>query len=251
MILETGDYTKIKTQERARVGQPGEPIAAMTKPGSVVISPGQETSVAKMLFSKTSVHNYENLCNLDVLGVKNEHKNTDEKICDEFQKQLGRSDEGWYETDLIWKEKHLPLNNNKSGSLGRLNNLFRNFSRNNQLETYNDIIREQQKAEIVETVDRNANCQNKEFYMPHKVVIRKSAQTAKVWIVYDASAKPNSNSASLNGCLETGPCLQTLLSDILVRTRLRPVLLCGDIEKAFLQIRIRENDGDALRFHWI
>ena len=202
---------------------------------------------------------------MDVLGVKDEHTNRDEKIYDEFQKQLRRSDEGWYETNLVWKEKHPPLNDNKSGSLGRLNNLLRNLSRNNQLETYDDIIREQQKAGIVEkvdtreqkkagiveTVDRNANCQNKEFYMPHKAVIRESAQTKKVPIVYDASAKPNSNSASLNVCLETGPSLQNLLWDIIVRSRFRPILLCGDIEKAFLQIRIRENDRDALHFHWI
>ena len=135
--------------------------------------------------------------------------------------------------------------------MGRLNNLLRNLSRNNQLETYDDIIREHQKAGIVETVDRNVNCQSKEFYMSHKAVIRESAQTTKVRIVYDASAKPNSNTPLLNDCLETGPSLQNFLWDILVRTRLRPVLLCGDIEKAFLEIRIRENDGDALRFHWI
>ena len=92
-----------------------------------------------------------------------------------------------------------------------MNNLLHNLSRDNQLETYDDIIREQQKAGIVETVDRNANCQNKECYMPHKAVIRESAQTATVRIVYDASAKPNSNSASLNDCLETGPSLQNLL----------------------------------------
>ena len=251
VILRAGDYTKIKTQERARIGQPGEPIAELTKLGWVVISPGQETSVAKMLFHKTSVYDYENLCNLDALDVKDEHTNRDEKIYDAFQKQLRRSDEGWYETNLIWKEKHAPLNDNKSGSLGRLNNLLRNLSRNNQLETYDDITREQQKVGIVETVDRNANCQNKEFYMRHKAVIRGSAQTTKVRIVYDASAKPNSNSASLNDCLETGPSLQNLLWDILVRSRLRPALLCGDIEKAFLQIRIRENDRDVLRFHWI
>ena len=85
--------------------------------------------------------------------------------------------------------------------------------------------------------------------MPHKAVVRESAQTAKIGIVYYASAKPNSNSASLNDCLETGPSLQNLLWDILVRTRLRPILLCGDIEKAFLQIRIRGNDRDALHFH--
>ena len=148
-------------------------------------------------------------------------------------------------------QKHPPLNNNKSGILGRLNNLLGNLSRNNQLETYDDIIREQQKAGIVETVDRNVNYQNKEFYMPHKAVTRESAQTTKFRIVYDTSTKRNSNSALLNDCLETGSSLQNLLWDILVRTRLRPVLLCGDIEKAFLQIRIRENDRDALRFHWI
>ena len=104
---------------------------------------------------------------MDVLGIKDKHTKRYGKIYDEFQKQLGRSDEGWYETNLIWKEKHPPLNNNKSGSLGRLNNLYRNLSLNNQLETYDDIIREQQKAGIVETVDRNVNCQKREFYMPH------------------------------------------------------------------------------------
>ena len=251
VILGAGDYLKFKNQKRARVGEPGEPIAEMIKLGWIVIYPGQETFVTKMLFSKTSVHDCENLCNLDVLGVNDEHRNRDEKIYNEFQKQLARIDAKWYETNLIWKEKHPPLNNNKSGSLGRLNNLLHNLSRDNQLETYDDIIREQQKAGIVETVDRNTSCQNREFYMPHKAVIRESAQTTKVRIVYDASAKPNSNTPLLNDCLETGPSLQNFLWDILVRTRLRPVLLCGDIEKAFLQIRIRENDRDALRFHWI
>ena len=79
VLLEAGDYTKIKTQEMARVGQPGEPIAELTKLGWVVISPGQETSVTKILFSKTSVHDYENLCNLDVLGAKDEHTKRDRK----------------------------------------------------------------------------------------------------------------------------------------------------------------------------
>ena len=133
VILATGDYTKIKTQERARVGQPGEPIAELTKRGWVIIFQGQETS--KLVFSKTSVHDYDNLCNLDVLGVKDEHPKRDGKIYNEFQKQFLHSDQGWYKTNLMWKEKHPPLNNNKSGILGRLNYLLGNLSRNNQLET--------------------------------------------------------------------------------------------------------------------
>ena len=36
----------------------------------------------------------------------------------------------------------------------------------------------------------------------------------------------------------------------MIRTRFRLVVICGDIEKAFLQIRIRENERDCLIFHW-
>ncbi|XP_066921642.1 uncharacterized protein [Clytia hemisphaerica] len=38
---------------------------------------------------------------------------------------------------------------------------------------------------------------------------------------------------------------------IIVRNRIRPVTITGDIKQAFHQIRIREEDRDALRFHWI
>ena len=36
----------------------------------------------------------------------------------------------------------------------------------------------------------------------------------------------------------------------MVRQRLYPVAIFGDIQKAFLQIRIKEKERDALRFHW-
>ena len=42
------------------------------------------------------------------------------------------------------------------------------------------------------------------FYLPHRLVIRESAKTTKLRIVYDASSKPTRNSASLNDGLETG-----------------------------------------------
>ena len=91
----------------------------------------------------------------------------------------------------------------------------------------------------------------KEFYLPHRIVIRESAEATKIRIVYDASAKPNKDSVSLSECLETGPPLQNSRWDILIRSRFRPILLCGDIEKAFLQIRIRKSERDLLRFHWV
>ena len=60
----------------------------------------------------------------------------------------------------------------------------------------------------------------------------------------------NSRTFSMNNCLETGPALQNLLWSVLIRPRFKPVALCVDLQKAFLQMRIKAEDCDALRFHW-
>ena len=78
------------------------------------------------------------------------------------------------------------------------------------------------------------------FYLAHRPVIGESAETAKIRIEYEASANECQTSTSLNEYVETGPLLQNRLWDILIRSRFRPIILCGDIEKTFLQIRIRE-----------
>ena len=42
------------------------------------------------------------------------------------------------------------------------------------------------------------------YYIPHQVVIREGAESTKMRIVYDCSAKRNPQSPSLNDCLEAG-----------------------------------------------
>ena len=66
-------------------------------------------------------------------------------------------------------------------------------------------------------------------------------------IVYDASSRATPNSPSLNDCLYPGPVLQNKLWDILIEERGYPVILAGDIRKAFF---IHESELDALCFHW-
>ena len=56
-------------------------------------------------------------------------------------------------------------------------------------------------------------------YLPHHAVIRRDAETTKLRIVYDASSKETKNGTSLNDCLHTGPSLNPLLFDILIRFR--------------------------------
>ena len=82
----------------------------------------------------------------------------------------------------------------------------------NQSEKYDNISQDKIKEGIVENVDEVCEQEITEgegvFYLPHRPVIRESAKTTKLRIVYDASPKPTKNSASLNGCLETVPPLQ-------------------------------------------
>ena len=49
-------------------------------------------------------------------------------------------------------------------------------------------------------------------------------------------------------CMFTGPPLKPFLRDIMVRVRMSTNRLLGDIEKAFLQMGVKEEERDAFRF---
>ena len=227
MILGISDYTKIKTPERATIELPGEPIAELTKVGWYIVSPGKENDITNILFSQTSIHDY-------CLGVSKKQDKPDDHVHEKFREQLGRGPGGYYKTDLIGKENHPPIQNNETSSLGRLNNLIRNLNRSESLEAYDKVMQDKIREGIVEKVTESGKSidiqkNEKEFYLPQRPVIRESAESTKLRIVYDASAKASKITVSLNECLETGPPLQNSLYNILVRSRMRPIILCGDI----------------------
>ncbi len=85
--------------------------------------------------------------------------------------------------------------------------------------------------------------------MPHRPVVHESRVSTKVRPVFDASA-PGPNGVSLNDCMKIGPCLIPNLVEILIRFHWWPVALSADIQKAFLQIRVRQEDRDVHRFLW-
>jgi hypothetical protein len=108
---------------------------------------------------------------------------------------------------------------------------------------------EEQKAEgVVEPA--NSRVKGVEFYIPHKPIVKENAETTKLRIVYDASGKAHADDVSLNDCLNPGPVLQNKMWNVLVRSRAHPVVVNEDLKKAFLQVRVKEEDRDALRFHW-
>ena len=75
--------------------------------------------------------------------------------------------------------------------------------------------------------------------------------TTKLRVVFDGSAKENESKQSINDHLDTGPNFMPSLFDTLVKFQCYPIALTADIEKAFLQIEIKPEDRDRLRFLWM
>ena len=67
-------------------------------------------------------------------------------------------------------------------------------------------------------------------------------------MIFDTSADPHSLANSVNKCMYTGPSLQHLRWDILIKARMPTHLVLADIQTTFLQIGVREEDWDAFRF---
>ena len=114
IILGAGEFAK----HSPRIGEPGQPIAELTKFGWIIMSPGKEPiDITSMLLTQTLHVDYEELCRLDVLGLSDTPTNDQRNVYSEFQEQLLRDELGWYETGLPWRGSHPALPNNREGSL--------------------------------------------------------------------------------------------------------------------------------------
>ena len=118
------------------------------------------------------------------------------------------------------------------------------------LGKYNQIIKEQQDAGIIEEVPKyNIPTAGKTYYMPHQLVVWEDRVTTKLCIVYDASSKLHRK--SLNESLENIRTKHTDLFSVLLQFRAYKVALIANIEKAFFTIGVKDTDRDALRFLWV
>ena len=185
---------------------------------------------------------------MDVLGIEDRGEADQLDVCREFQENITRGSDGRYEVGVPWIPGVELSNTNEEPSRRRLCNVERKLKRNEGLKLeYEKIVAEQLEQGIVEKVPEQPTGE-RVFYMPHKPVARETASTTKVRMVFDASAKPHSLANSVNESMHTGPPLQSLLWDVMVRARMSTHLLLADLQKAFLQISIKEEDRDAFPF---
>ncbi|XP_065052637.1 uncharacterized protein LOC135681915, partial [Rhopilema esculentum] len=185
------------------------------------------------------------LWDLETLGIRVD-EDVHQKVIDDVSFNGQR-----YSVGLPWKAEHGPIPLNYNSALIRLKNQLRKLHQTPDiLMQYDAVIKEQLESGIISEVTKD-DVATKVSYLPHQPVIREEAETTKVRVVYDASCKDRSTKTSLNDCLHVGPALNPLMFDILIRFREHPVVLVGDIEKAFLNIEVHRRDRDCLRFLWV
>ena len=190
----------------------------------------------------------EFVCSQEVFGLA-DVVNTQELFHADFVDQLQRLEDGTCSTRLPWKIDHAPLPTNKELSMGRMRSTTRKLERMQRLEEYHEVMEQQLEQGILELVPE-VPTREVIHYIPHQPVIPNQAESTKMRIVYDCSAKSHSQVPSLNDFLEVGPPLQPMIFDILLRNRLNFLCITGDIQKAFLKIIVDPKDQDALRLLW-
>uniref|UniRef100_A0A914IHH6 Integrase catalytic domain-containing protein n=1 Tax=Globodera rostochiensis TaxID=31243 RepID=A0A914IHH6_GLORO len=170
----------------------------------------------------------------------------------EFKRNLAFV-ENRYQIALPWNHRICDLPTNFHQAKARLISLIRKLRSLNLITEYQKILTDQLQRSVIELINTPDQNIGPVHYLPHRAVIRTDKATTKIRIVMDASAKPKNNpmAPSLNDCLHTGPLLLKDLTGILLRFRRMEGVLLADIEKAFLQLGVREQDRDATRFLWL
>ena len=167
-----------------------------------------------------------------------------------IKNNVKRLPNGSYSACFPWKDSHPALPTNFSMCARRTRSLTRKLGNTPPLlSKYHEILKEQEHRGFIEQVEHSSNT-TRCHYIPHHAV-KKDSQTTPIRIVYDCSCHQSKDQPSLNDCLLTGDPQLNDLCCIILRFRCHPVGICTDIEKAFLHVRLHEDDRDWTRFLWL
>ncbi|UYV84839.1 hypothetical protein LAZ67_X003662 [Cordylochernes scorpioides] len=194
----------------------------------------------------------ENLWKLDAIGVSDAEvekktQSLQAEMEEHFAHTTTRDIEGRYEVALPWVQDKERIPSNKDLAENQLSSVRRKLEEVGDMNEYGQIFEEWMKQGIIEYAREDKL--DGVHYLPHRPVYKRNSHTSRIRPVFNASARKRGK-LSLNDCLDKGPNLIEIIPRLLNKFRKYEVGVSSDIEKAFLQIGIKEEDRDYLRFLW-
>ena len=165
----------------------------------------------------------EDFRELETIGIRDPLTLTnDDEALAKFNESICFKD-GRYQVQWPWKCKNPDLPENFDVVMSRFKSLERRLQRKKDLmRKYDDVIQNQVKQGIIETVLDTTEGRNFKHYLSHHPVLSSAKHTTKLRVVYDASLKAKKGDNSLNNCLHCGPILSPDLCGMLLRLRKYP-----------------------------
>ncbi|UYV70525.1 hypothetical protein LAZ67_7003416 [Cordylochernes scorpioides] len=193
------------------------------------------------------------LWDLETIGIKDPRENLtkleeDKIVHQHFLNTVHQLEDGRFCVGLPWLGNQEGIPSNRHIAERRLFNTTRKLRAKCIFSEYDRVFQEWLAEGVIEKVspeDLNRKC----HYLPHHPVVKANSNTTKIRPVFDASCKDKGN-LSLNDCLASGPNVIEQIPAILLKFREKAIGVIADIRKAFLQIEVKEEDRDYLRFLW-
>ncbi|XP_048001236.1 uncharacterized protein LOC125238008 isoform X2 [Leguminivora glycinivorella] len=185
---------------------------------------------------------------LESIGIVDSPKITREEEAIKHFNNTVKYEDKRYQVKWPWITYPPDLPTNYGLAYGRLSSLIQRLELH-AMEEYDSILREQLASGVIEVIDPSEvdSRTHPVHYLAHHIILQKGK---KGRVVYDGSAKLK-NSKSLNECMYRGPSMLEDLTALLLRFRVNKIGITADVEKAFLQVGLQQEDRDVTRFLWL
>lgn len=256
MLLIGQDNWHLLISKNIRSGKRNQPVASYTELGWVLHGCQSSSSKAVAFCGNINLKEepidelVKNFFKLESLGIEPRKPINDpeQRALTLLDKKSRRLTDGRFETGLLWKEDNVDMPNNRADAERRLYSLERRLDRDQDLKCkYAQQMNNLFESGYAEKADKDG-VPGKTWYLPHFPVINPAKAHKPPRLVHDAAAR--AAGVSLNDLLLSGPDLLQSLPGVLMRFRQERIAVSADIKEMFRQIRIREEDRDALRFLW-
>ena len=190
--------------------------------------------------------NLERFWDIESIGIKESPYTSDDEIAQQkVVDSIKINEEGRYEVEWPKKEgesQGIPVNYGQA--VGRLRSLLKKFEKQPEMmNQFQETIDEQLNNGVIEEVTKDTKSGPIVHYIPSHSVTTPQKTTTKFRMVLDARV--------LNEFLYRGPILLPEICGMILRFRLPKIAILSDLEKAYLQISVKESDRDLTRWLWV